>query len=92
MDATIAQMASTMNTPVQPLTPNFPAAVPVQTAGANEELTTTTDLSEVRNTADIEKLFNQFGGKSKKDKEEHDSSSSESDSLSDFDDSITVSD
>jgi hypothetical protein len=31
-----------------------------------EEIATTTDLSEIRNTEDIEKLFNQFGGKRRK--------------------------
>jgi hypothetical protein len=71
-----------------------------------EETNTTTDLSEIQNTEDIERLFNQFGGKHKKHhkEEEYESesmSSSESGSDSDSDsesgsdsesDSISLSD
>lgn len=90
-----------------------------------EELNTTTDVSEIQNTEDIERLFNQFGGKrgrprktdtetatttteqsarsgkstqsrSSKSHSHRSSSSSQSSSssasLSDFDDSLTVSD
>jgi len=88
-----------------------------------EELNTTTDVSEIQNTEDIERLFNQFGGKrgrprktdtetatatteqsarsgkstqSRSSKSHRSSSSSQSSSssasLSDFDDSLTVSD
>ncbi len=86
---------------------------------ASEEFNTTTDVSEIQNTEDIEKLFNQFGGKrgrSRKTNSEgltttdesyrsshskksssssssnSNSSGSSSESLSDFDDSLTVSD
>jgi hypothetical protein len=59
------------------------AAVPM-IGGNDEELNTTTDLSEIQNTEDIAKLFGQFGGKRSM------SSSSSSSSLgsdSDFSDS-----
>lgn len=87
---------------------------------ASEEFNTTTDVSEIQNTEDIERLFNQFGGKrgrprktetesehtensarsgrskkssSSSSSHSHGSSSSSSSSaLSDFDDSLTVSD
>ncbi len=58
----------------------------------NDEIVTTTDLSEIRNTEDIEKLFNQFGGKRRKSKRKSkrstflttDESDSDSDSSSDI--------
>jgi hypothetical protein len=57
--------------------------------GEEEELNTTTDLSEIQNTEDIAKLFSQFGGKHKKDLGSSSSSSttsgSDSDDLSDSD-------
>jgi hypothetical protein len=61
-----------------------------------EELVTTTDLSEIRNTEDIEKLFDQFGGKRRKSKKTSRKSGflttdSESESESDISsDSISV--
>jgi hypothetical protein len=56
----------------------MPAPAPVATQNKNyveEELNTTTDLSEIQNTEDIAKLFSQFGGK-------HESYSSSSSSSS----------
>jgi hypothetical protein len=54
--------------------------------GDNEEMNTTTDLSEIQNTEDIAKLFSQFGGKHKDDSSSSSSSSSSSDSdISDSD-------
>lgn len=52
--------------------------------GNDEELNTTTDLSEIQNTEDIAKLFGQFGGKHSMSSS---SSSSSSGSDSDFSDS-----
>jgi len=59
-----------------------------------EELNSTTELSEIQNTEEIEKLFNQFGGKhiSSSSSSSSSNSDSDSDSLSDFDDSISLSD
>ncbi len=65
-----------------------PAGTPVgMTGGSNEEeLNTTTDLSEIQNTEDIAKLFGQFGGKHTDSSSSLSSSSSESESdLSDSD-------
>ncbi len=109
------------NMAANPQGPVPPAPVP-QVGGeevASEEFNTTTDVSEIQNTEDIERLFNQFGGKrgrpsktnsealttteqshrsshSKHSRSSSSSSSqssgSSSESLSDFDDSLTVSD
>ena len=57
-----------------------------QTAGG-DDLNTTTDLSEIQNTEDIEKLFNQFGGK-----QDSSSSSSSSDESSESSSSTASSD
>jgi hypothetical protein len=58
-----------------------------------EELNTTTDLSEIQNTEDIAKLFNQFGGKHSSKHSESSSSSSGSSSSTDTSDSdISTSD
>lgn len=104
-----------------PAGPVMPA--PVQTAGGDEELQqTTTEISDLQNTEDIERLFAQFGGKrgrprsaknsetlthsqtstrsgrsarsgrSKSSSEDSEDSSSSSSIISDFDDSISVSD
>jgi hypothetical protein len=51
--------------------------------GNDDELNTTTDLSEIQNTEDIAKLFGQYGGKHR----DSSSSSSSSGSDSDFSDS-----
>ncbi len=84
-----AAVAATAAAPVAPMmaTQNKNLVVNNNT----EELVTTTDLSEIRNTEDIEKLFNQFGGKrrrsSKKSKKSTfitDSSESESESESEI--------
>ena len=113
-------MANLAANPQGPVVP-APVPAPVQVAGGDEvvseEFNTTTDVSEIQNTEDIERLFNQFGGKrgrpSKNTESEHteqsgrsgrsgrskhshssssESSGSSSTSLSDFDDSLTVSD
>jgi hypothetical protein len=65
-----------------------PGPVPTGMVGGNndEELNTTTDLSEIQNTEDIAKLFGQFGGKHS-DSSSSSSSSSTSGSDSDFSDS-----
>ena len=115
-------MSNLAANPQGPVVP-APVPAPVQVAGgdmdiASEEFNTTTDVSEIQNTEDIERLFNQFGGKrgrpskntesehteqsgrsgrSGRSKHSHTSSSSKSSgssstSLSDFDDSLTVSD
>jgi hypothetical protein len=64
-----------------------PAPVPTGMVGGSndEELNTTTDLSEIQNTEDIAKLFGQFGGKRRNSSSSSSSSSSGSDS--DFSDS-----
>ena len=49
----------------------------------DEELNTTTDLSEIQNTEDIAKLFNQFGGKHSERNKESSSSGSSSTGTSD---------
>ncbi len=69
----------------------LPAPVaPVATQNKNyveEELNTTTDLSEIQNTEDIAKLFGQYGGKHESDSSSSSSSSDTSGSSSDFSDS-----
>ncbi len=66
-----------------PIPPPAPIPAPTPMVGGNdeEEMNTTTDLSEIQNTEDIAKLFGQFGGKHK----ESSSSSSSSTSASDSD-------
>ena len=54
------------NLAANPQGPVPPAPLPQVGAGdevASEEFNTTTDVSEIQNTEDIERLFNQFGGK-----------------------------
>ena len=98
------------STPVVPLSPVPAIPSAAQVAGADEiasdEFNTTTNVSEIQNTEDIERLFSQFGGKRGKsskrnvnsehsDSKRKSSSSSESSassSMSEFDDSLTVSD
>jgi hypothetical protein len=89
--AAVANMAAAAATPVM-ATQNKNLVI-----NNTEELVTTTDLSEIRNTEDIEKLFNQFGGKrrksSKKSKKSTFITDSESDSESESDissDSVDV--
>lgn len=65
--------------------PFEPALAPVNNnlvGGGDEEINTTTDLSEIQNTEDIAKLFSQFGGKHRKDLGSSSSSSTTSDSES----------
>ncbi len=103
LNGMMANLAMSPQSPVPP-----PPQVGAGDEVASEEFNTTTDVSEIQNTEDIERLFNQFGGKrgrpAKSDTEnthssKHSSSSSSSNSshsssssLSDFDDSLTVSD
>lgn len=109
LNGIMANMAANPQGPVPPAP--FPAA-PLPQVGAGEEgdsdeYNTTTDVSEIQNTEQIERLFNQFGGKrgrpaktdtenthshSSKHSSSSSSSKSSSSSLSDFDDSLTVSD
>jgi hypothetical protein len=63
--------------------PTAAVVAPPMVGGNDEEINTTTDLSEIQNTEDIAKLFGQFGGKHSTSS----SSSSSSGSDSDFSDS-----
>ena len=111
-----APVTAPVTAPVSPPLP-VPQVAGGDTDVASEEFNTTTDVSEIQNTEDIERLFNQFGGRrgrprktenasehtetsirSGSSKQSSSSTSSHSDgstsssSLSDFDDSLTVSD
>ncbi len=112
----MSNLAATPQGPVMP-TPLPQVAGGDENEIASDEFNTTTDVSEIQNTEDIEHLFNQFGGKrgrprktetesehteqsarSGRSKKSSSSSSSNSNgsssssALSDFDDSLTVSD
>ena len=73
--------------------PNVQVPIPGNTASApmvggndeNEELNTTTDLSEIQNTEDIAKLFSQFGGRRDQTSSSSSSSSSSDSDISDSD-------
>ena len=43
--------------------PNVQTAGSDELVGGNDELTSTTDIDKIQNTEDIERLFNQLGGK-----------------------------
>ncbi len=60
-------MANLAANPAGPVVPAPVSPVPQVAGGdtevASEDFNTTTDVSEIQNTEDIERLFNQFGGK-----------------------------
>ena len=55
--------------------------------GGDEEMNTTTDLSEIQNTEDIAKLFSQFGGSHKNESDSSTTESTDTSSDSDISDS-----
>jgi hypothetical protein len=95
--AAVAAVAQPVAQPIAPIMATQNKSLVVNNNNT-EELVTTTDLSEIRNTEDIEKLFHQFGGKRRKSSKKSKKSAflttdSESDSESDSDissDSVDV--